>query len=108
MSFNNHDTNLETKQKYFPKFVELLTNQFNHGGDKYGFNDKKEYSDVLCELWGGTSGVDWILGTMMKYIWRYKNYGREKDLLKICIYAFILWLKAGYHLNEQHDEDIKK
>lgn len=108
MNLNNYDTNLETKQKYIDVFFDLIKNQNNHGGQKYALNDEKEFSDAICECFGGDSGIDWILGTMMKYLGRYKNFGREKDLLKIAQYCFILWLKAGNHLNQQHDEDVKK
>jgi hypothetical protein len=44
----------------------------------------------------------------MKYLGRYKNFRREKDLLKIATYMYIAWLKEGYHKLEVHDEDIKK
>jgi len=43
----------------------------------------------------------------MKYLGRYKNFGREKDLLKISAYMYILWLKGGFQFKEKHDEDIK-
>jgi hypothetical protein len=45
---------------------------------------------------------------MTKYIFRFKNFHREKDLLKIATYCFILWLKMGAHLQETHDEDVQK
>ncbi len=44
----------------------------------------------------------------MKYMFRYKNFHREKDLLKVATYCFILWLKTGGHLAETHDEDTNK
>lgn len=107
MELNKFNTTLDAKTKYFPKFAELISNQFKHGGDKYQLNNAKEFTDQICETFPGESGVDWVLGTVMKYLGRYKNYGREKDLLKAATYLFILWLKGGYHLNETHDEDIK-
>ncbi len=107
MNLDKHATNIEQKKEHFPKFVELIKNQFWHGGDKYKLNDKKEFTDQVCETFPGDSGVDWILGTMMKYLGRYKNFGREKDLLKIATYCYILWLKAGFFEKEEHDEDVK-
>lgn len=104
-------TTIETKKKNFKKFASLLSSQFNHGGDKYklqGFNDR-EATDVISSVFGGESEYDWVLGTMMKYLFRFKNFHREKDLLKIATYCYILWLKQGNHLKEgKHDEDTSK
>lgn len=100
-------TNIQTKRKYFPTFSNLIANQFNHGGEKYLHTIDKEFTDVICEFVPGETGVDWILGTVMKYLGRFKNFQREKDLLKIATYCYIMWLKLGFHLNDEHDEDIK-
>lgn len=104
MSYN---TTVDVKRANFKKFVDLIGNQFNHGGDKYtlqGFDDR-EATDVISSVFGGESEFDWVLGTMTKYILRFKNFRREKDLLKIATYCYILWLKQGNHLKETHDED---
>lgn len=105
-----HNTSVKTKKENFDKFVELLRNQFEHGGDKYCLTNQpeKESTDWICELVPGTTGVDWILGTIAKYLARFKNFEREKDLLKIATYCYIAWLKCGYHVKEEHDEDITK
>jgi hypothetical protein len=102
------NTSLKTKQDNWSKFSKLIENQFNHGGDKYKFLEDKEFTDVICEFVPGVTGVDWILGTCMKYLGRFKNFQREKDLLKITTYMYLIWLKCGFHLNENNDEDIKK
>ena len=104
------NTTVEAKRKNFDKFAKLISNQFNHGGDKYklpGFDDR-EATDVISSVFGGESQFDWVLGTMLKYLFRFKNFHREKDLLKIATYCFILWLKQGNHLKEDHDEDVSK
>ncbi|MEI6529698.1 MAG: DUF3310 domain-containing protein [Candidatus Falkowbacteria bacterium] len=103
-----YNTNLKQKQEHFSKFVSLIENQFNHGGEKYKGNGEEEFTDLICRAFPGESGVDWVLGTIMKYAGRYKNFGREKDLLKIATYCYILWLKGGHHLSSEHDEDVSK
>lgn len=108
MKLNTYSTTVEVKRKHFNKFAQLIKNQFEYGGSKYASNHVKEFTDLICETFPGESGVDWVLGTMMKYLGRYKNQGREKDLLKVAAYCYILWLKGGFHLNKEHDEDIKK
>lgn len=102
-----HNTNSETKEANFDVFADLIRGQFKHGGSKYKANGQKELTDLICETFPGESGVDWALGTMMKYLGRYKNFGREKDLLKLACYAYIIWLKGGFHLLDRtfHDED---
>ena len=103
-----HNTTVQVKQKYFKKFSNLIENQFKHGGSKYavpGFNDR-EATDIISAVFGGDDQTDWVLGTIMKYLFRFKNFKREKDLLKIATYAFILWLKIGGHLRQSHDEDV--
>lgn len=106
----SYNTTTDIKTKYFDKFAHLISNQFRHGGDKYklpGFDDR-EATDVISQIFGGPHHEDWVLGTMMKYLLRYRNFRREKDLLKIATYCYILWLKAGHHLTEEHDEDITR
>lgn len=102
---NKLNTSLGVKKGNIDKFFQLLENQMMGGGDKYRLSEKKEFTDAICECFPGDSGVDWVLGTIMKYLGRYKNFGKERDLLKIVGYVYILWLKAGFHLKEEHDED---
>ena len=103
----SHGTTVEVKRANWDKFASLISDQFEHGGDKYklqGFDDR-EATDVISSVFGGKSEYDWILGTIMKYIFRFKNFEREKDLLKIATYCYILWLKQGNHLIHSHDTD---
>jgi len=98
------NTDVETKRKYWPMFEQMIRNQFQYGGSKYALMPDKEITDWVCEL----AGWEWVIGTMAKYLGRFKNEHREKDLLKIATYCFILWLKFGFHLKEKHDEDVKQ
>ena len=108
MSFNKENSGLKVKQEHLKEFSDLVYNQINHGGDKYSLSKDKEFTDGICEIFPGESGVDWILGTILKYLGRYKNFGREKDLLKIASYTYILWLKGGFSEVRIHDEDTSK
>ena len=105
-----YNTGLDVKRDNFPKFVDLIGNQFNHGGEKYCLEGQKdkEFTDLVCEVCPGSTGIDWILGTIVKYIGRFKNFKREKDILKITCYCYLIWLKMGFHLSEEHDEDVKR
>lgn len=106
----SYSTTIDVKRKYWSVFADIVSGQFNHGGEKYvleGFSDR-EATDVISSVFGGKSEFNWILGTMAKYIFRFKNFEREKDLLKIATYCYILWLKKGCHLETKHDEDTAK
>ena len=93
-------------QLYY-KFAKLLRNQFeNAAQNKYQLNEDKEMTDLICEFTPGISGIDWILSTIFKYLGRIKNNRQEKDFLKIGTYIYIGWLKMGFHLNENHNEDL--
>lgn len=105
-----HNTTVSTKSEYWPKFAELIEAQFRHGGEKYklpGFNDR-ESTDVISAVFGGERQDQWVLGTILKYIFRFNQFQRERDLLKIATYCYILWLKFGFHLQETHDQDTHK
>jgi len=79
------------------KFIELVEDQFQYGGTKYaGSSDKREATDDLFEDFG----YSWLLGTLAKYCKRYSNLSRERDLLKIACYCYILWLKRGYFVTD--------
>jgi len=79
----------------FLVFVNLVKNQFIYGGIKYAYNSEKEATDQLVDDFG----KNYILGVCGKYCLRYKNLNRERDLLKIACYMYILYLKRGFHLN---------
>jgi len=79
------------------QFFELIENQFQYGGQKYAQTETKEATDVLFDDFG----KNWLFGTIAKYVKRYSNLARERDLLKISCYMFILWLKRGFHLTRE-------
>lgn len=94
----------QLKEKNFVKFAKLIQNQIVAGSKKYAINEDKEASDIICDAFG----MEYALMNILKYTLRYKTEQREKDLLKIATYSYIIWLNAGNHENKEHDEDIKK
>lgn len=96
-----YTTNLKVKQKHIETFLNLIKDQINYGGKKYAHSEQKEATDLIVEIFG----IKWLLGTIFKYLLRFDNQKREKDLLKIAAYCFILWLKYGFHLQKKHDTD---
>jgi len=84
------------------KFFGAVNRQFSYGGVKYAQTSEKEATDVLFEDFG----ANWLFGTIAKYVKRFSNLARERDLMKIACYMFILWLKRGFHLNEKGTKKI--
>ena len=83
------------------KFVEFITDQLTYGAKKYSHSSTKEATDVITERFG----MGWWAGTNYKYVQRYQNVQREKDLLKVAAYQYIGYLQMGFHLED--DEDVK-
>lgn len=78
-------------------FHELVRNQFIYGGTKYASTKTKESTDQLFDDFGKA----WLFGTMAKYIKRFNNLERERDLLKIACYCYITWLKRGFFVKAE-------
>ncbi len=78
------------------KFNDLIRDQFEYGGKKYALDTARESTDILFE----THGKNWLFGTMDKYTYRFTNLARERDLLKIACYCYILWLKRGFFFKD--------
>ena len=76
-------------------FNKLVIDQFGYGGQKYASTNKKEATDILFEK----HSHRWLVGTIDKYTFRFTNLARERDLLKIATYMYILWLKRGFHID---------
>ncbi len=79
------------------EFNKLIEDQFKYGGKKYGLNASRESTDVLFDK----HGKSWLFGTMDKYTFRFKNLERERDILKIACYGYILWLKKGFFVKPE-------
>lgn len=88
--------------KNLKKFYKAINRQFDYGGEKYAQTKEKEATDVLFDDFG----KNWLFGTLAKYVKRYKNVAREKDLLKIACYCFIIWLKRGFHYGKYGTSEI--
>ena len=88
--------------KHHVKWFGEIEGQFKYGGKKYAHSTEKESTDCLFDDFG----KNWLFGTLAKYCKRYTNLAREKDLLKIACYCFIIWLKRGFHYGKQGTKEI--
>jgi len=86
------DTNIEVKKEYLPLFTKLLEDQLLKGATKYACNEKREFTDIICDVVGTK---EFIIGNIMKYCGRILNDDprESEDIVKIAAYAYLLWLK---------------
>lgn len=87
---------IKTTDELLEIFNGLVRDQYSYGGQKYALENKKsrESTDDLFDDFG----QGWLFGTMAKYVKRYRNLKRERDPLKIACYAYLVWLKKGFHV----------
>ncbi len=86
----------EKNRAWWAIYCGLVGHQFEYGGVKYGAQaEGREMTDKLTAIYG----LNGMLWTMHKYWFRFRGaVGREKDVLKLACYVYILWLKKGYFM----------
>lgn len=89
-------------QEGLDKFKTLILSQLEYGAKKYALSDTRESTDDIFDI----HGKNWLFGTMDGYVLRFKNIERERDLLKIATYCYILWLKKGFFIKQDGLEDV--
>jgi len=85
-----HTTSFAVTRVHLPRFLEIIERQFTNCGVKYAFSEDAEWTDAITSM-----VPTWVEGTIIKYVGRYRQYGAERDLIKIATYAFILAIKHG-------------
>ncbi len=91
-----------TVEEKLDNFLSLIDDQINYGGKKYALSNERESTDEIFDI----AGYKWLIGTLMKYRLRYKNLARERDLLKIAAYCYIIWLKRGFFFTKRGLRDV--
>ena len=86
----------------FDKFCAEMKGIVLQGSDKYAGSekDKKETVDVMVDILGKQGLKMFVLGDMIKRIFRYKNQERERDLFKLAVWAFLLWDRLHPEIKE--------
>ena len=78
------------------EFTDLMKRLALQGTDKYtgAEVDKKETIDIIPDVLGEEGYVSFVLGDLLKRIIRFKNQRRERDLLKIGLWIYLLWMRV--------------
>lgn len=86
----------------FEQFKNLVQQQLEYGAKKYAHSNEREVTDILVQY----HSFRWLIGTLDKYVGRFKNLMRERDPLKIATYCYIIWLKRGFHVHNEGTKEI--
>jgi len=79
----------------FEEYTELMKKLALDGSNKYAAGEpyKKEAVDVITDVMGEEGYTHFVLADLIKRIIRFKNQKRERDLLKIALWSYLLWMR---------------
>jgi len=79
----------------FGEFTKLIKELAVQGKAKYSGSEagRKENIDIIPDVLGEEGFVHFVLGDLIKRIIRFKNQRRERDLMKMALWAYLLWTK---------------
>ncbi|MEI9475592.1 MAG: hypothetical protein WCO26_03350 [Deltaproteobacteria bacterium] len=98
---NNHskispkEEEVPWKLSRFEDFVGLVRRLALDGSNKYAGAEayRKEAIDIIPDILGEEGYVNFVLGDLVKRITRFKNQRRERDLVKIALWTYLLWMR---------------
>jgi DNA repair protein RadC len=79
----------------FKEFTELMKKMALRGIRRRSVSDahQKETRDTIPEAPGDERHIDFVLEDLVKKIIRFRNERTEKDLIKMALWAYLLWMR---------------
>jgi hypothetical protein len=79
----------------FEEFTALMKKLALQGTEKYSGAEphEKETIDIIPDVLGEEGYINFVLGDLIKRISRFKNQRRERDLVKMALWAYLLWMR---------------
>jgi len=79
----------------FEEFTGLMKTLALQGTEKYSGAEayQKETIDIIPDVIGEEGYTNYVLGDLLKRIIRFKNQRRERDLVKMALWAYLLWMR---------------
>ena len=89
------EEDIPQKLARFEEFTELMKKLALQGSEKYSGAEahKKETIDIIPDILGEEGYTNFVLGDLLKRIIRFKNQRRERDLIKMALWAYLLWMR---------------
>jgi hypothetical protein len=83
------------KLSRFEEFARLMKMLAIDGSNKYAGAKpySKEAIDIIPDILGEEGYVNFVLGDLLTGIIRFKNQKRERDLVKIALWTYFLWMR---------------
>jgi hypothetical protein len=94
------------KLSRFEDFIKLTKRLALDGSNKYAAGEpyKKEAIEIITDVMGEEGYTNFVLGDLLKRIIRFKNQRRERDLLKIALWSYLLWMRLFPRAGEGEEE----
>jgi len=102
--------NIPQKLFRFEEFTELMKKLALQGTEKYSGAEahKKETIDIIPDILGEEGYLNFVLGDFIKRVFRFKNQRRESDLVKIALWAYLLWMRLFPREERQREVLVSK
>ena len=83
------------KLSRFEEFARSMKMLAIEGSNKYAGGEpyKREAIDIIPDILTEEGYVDYVLGDLLKRIIRFKNQRRERDLVKMALWSYLLWMR---------------
>lgn len=88
----------------FEEFSTLIRSLALQGTEKYTGTTNKETVDIIPDVLGEEGYVSFVLGDLIKRVIRFKNQRRERDLVKMALWAYLLWMRL-FPKQEKGEDD---
>ncbi len=85
--------NFPHKLVRFKEFTELMRKLALQQIEKYSEAHKKESVDVIPDPIGDERHINFALEDLVKKIIRFRNQRSENDMVKLALWAYLLWMK---------------
>ena len=77
------------------EYFDLVEREFDcYNLNHQSHDDGIELIDTLLKEYGN----QWLAGTMGKHYFDYVKTKNKNNLIKICAYCYLVWLKRGFHI----------
>ncbi len=79
----------------FEEFTKSMKMLAVEGSTKYAGAEPyvKEAVDIIPDILSEEGYLHFVLGDLLKRIIRFKNQKRERDLIKIALWTYFLWIR---------------
>ena len=90
-----NEGSIPPKLARFEEFTGMMRTLALQGTEKYSGaeTNQKETIDIIPDILGEEGYINFSLGDLIKRIIRFKNQRRERDLFKIALSAYLLWMR---------------